>query len=330
MRRRIKIMLALSVCVFLTLACAIAAPGVNIPVPSLTPNMTMTAVYQSGILGSLTPASEVKSIPTTTSVPETTATPVPSETSSPSPVPPTLTSTTVPSLTPTVSPPPTLTPKSRLPSRPGTQIAAAYFATPPTLDGNWDDWVTPEYLVTAVTYGAGNWVNSTDLQSSFRIGWDMNHLYIAAYVRDDVYAQNASGNDLYKGDSLEILLDTDLAVDYYYDVLSPDDYQLGISPGRGSINGPKEAYLWFPKYLQGGRGDIQVFSMQEPDGYLVEAAVPWSVFNATPIAGARYGFAFSVSDNDNTTANLQQSMISSAANRHLTRPMTWGELFLNP
>jgi len=62
--------------------------------------------------------------------------------------------------------------------------------------------------------------------------------------------------------------------------------------------------------------------------YRVEARIPWSVFNVTPSNGKHFGFALSVSDNDNSGWNEQQSMVSSAGNRHLTQPMTWGELML--
>jgi len=34
------------------------------------------------------------------------------------------------------------------------------------------------------------------------------------------------------------------------------------------------------------------------DGYLVEAAIPWSVLGVTPYGGLSMGFALSISDND--------------------------------
>ena len=62
--------------------------------------------------------------------------------------------------------------------------------------------------------------------------------------------------------------------------------------------------------------------------YRIEAAIPWSVFGVTPSVNSHFGFALSVSDNDDTGTNVQQSMASSASTRKLTDPTTWGELVL--
>jgi hypothetical protein len=60
----------------------------------------------------------------------------------------------------------------------------------------------------------------------------------------------------------------------------------------------------------------------------MEVAIPWSVLGLSPTANWRYGFAFGVSDNDNTTSNEQQSMVSNVQDRKLTNPQTWGNLVL--
>lgn len=323
MKNQIKTGWAVIVLLGSMLACNLPIPGGQVELPATpTPDATMTAIFASGILGSLTPLPEVSDTPTSTHTPiPATLTPVPSETLTQTAVPPTITNT--------VTPPPTLTPGGPASGRPGPYVAAAYMGSAPNIDGNWDEWGVSEYPASAVVYGGNNWVNSDDLSSSFRIGWNANYLFIAAHVRDDVYAQNASGYDIYKGDSLEILLDTNLSGDFYYNVLSADDYQLGISAGRPDVNGTKEAYLWFPRSLQGAKTNVQIAAVSVSGGYQVEAAIPWGVFNVAPYAGLRMGFSFSVSDNDNTSTNIQQSMISNNGGRHLTLPMTWGELYLS-
>jgi len=48
----------------------------------------------------------------------------------------------------------------------------------------------------------------------------------------------------------------------------------------------------------------------------------------TPTKGLHIGFAVSVSDNDKTGENLQQTMISTTATRDFLDPTTWGELVL--
>ncbi|MCC6148307.1 MAG: hypothetical protein IT308_12165 [Anaerolineaceae bacterium] len=305
---------------FLTsLACALpfgAPPATDMPP---TPNWTMTALFSSGILGSLTPEPEEKIEETSIS------TLPPTLTLTPEVIAPTLTETPAPTFTiaPTTAVPPTAAPV-----RPGP-VALAYFTNqPPVLDGNWDDFKPVEYGAGYVTYGAASWSGAQDLSSSFRLEWDNQFFYVAARVIDDVYVQNSTGNYLYLGDSLEILLDTDLYGDFYANQLTEDDFQLGISPGLYGVSGVKEAYLWYPRSVRGTRTQVVAASTAIAGGYQVEAAIPWGVFNLVPAEGDHYGFAFSVSDNDKTGTSIQQSMVSNNANRHLTMPMTWGELVL--
>jgi hypothetical protein len=214
--------------------------------------------------------------------------------------------------------------------RPRSPVVAKFLNTPPTLDGDWSEWkdLTTEYPATNVVYGRANWANEDDLAGSFHVGWDNNNLYVAVKVRDDQYVQKASGENIFKGDCIEILLDTKLQNDYYFAELSPDDFQLGISPGNPDPNGTREAYLWFPTSVKGSKTNVKVASRLENGIYRVEAAIPWSVFEVTPAAGAHMGFAVSVSDNDNTGENVQQSMVSNVAGRSLADPTTWGDLLL--
>jgi hypothetical protein len=161
-----------------------------------------------------------------------------------------------------------------------------------------------------------------------RVGWDKNYLYLGVRVIDATYVQNASGANLYKGDSVEILLDTNVSADYYLASLSSDDYQLGISPGSPTAGQNMAAYLWYPASAEGPRGNVLIAARPRDDGYVIEAAIPWGIFGVTPFNGQHFGFAFSVSDNDNPNQNVQQSMVSSSPIRILTDPTTWGDLVL--
>ena len=215
-------------------------------------------------------------------------------------------------------------------ARATNQVVANFLSTAPTLDGDWAEWKdkTKEYPANYVTFGKTNWTNEDDLSSSFHVGWDNTYLYIAVKVHDDQYVQNATGANLYKGDSVEVLVDTKLREDYYTTQLSADDFQLGISPGRPDTNGAKEAYLWFPSNIAGGRDNVKIASRKEDGVYRLEAAIPWSVLEMTPSAGMHVGFALSVSDNDKSGENAQQTLVSSSPSRSLVDPTTWGDLQL--
>lgn len=191
-----------------------------------------------------------------------------------------------------------------------------------------DDWDLERYTISNVVFGANRWSGADDLSARVMLGWDDHNFYIAARVVDDVYVQGASEEDLFKGDSLEILIDTRVSRDYHQASLSSDDYQLGISPGQPTPGTDTEAYLWYPTSREGSQVKVKIGVTSTDNGYRIEVRIPWEIFGITPDIGDHYGFAISVSDNDRSGQNVQQSMISSAANRVLTDPRTWGDLVL--
>jgi hypothetical protein len=142
--------------------------------------------------------------------------------------------------------------------------------------------------------------------------------------------QTQTGEAIFKGDSLEILLDADLGGDYSSQRLSADDFQLGLTPGEQKIGGP-DAYLWFPSSQAGRPAGVAVAAHQDEtgNGYYLEAAIPWSVFGLAPAAGNRFGFTLSSSDDDTPDSAEQQSMISTSPVRALANPTTWGTLVLD-
>ena len=310
-----------------SMACTLPGQVAQIEATS-TPNMTMTALFAPP--GNI--ATPTLYAPMVTLLPADSAgpldlSPTPNETQ---------TYTPEASETPTTTLPPTQTPIPASTAtaawspcyRSGERFNANYFSSPPVIDGDWSEWSSTQYPATYVFYGADRWANSDDLSASFQVGWDYQNLYVAAKVGDERYVQNASGADIYKGDSLEILLDANLCGDYYStDINSGDDFQIGISPGNPGVTGNREAFLWFPQSQAGSRS-VAISAIQSGGIYRVEAAIPWSVFGASPFSGQTYGFSFAVSDNDDPSQNVQESMISAVVARRLTNPTTWGTLIL--
>jgi hypothetical protein len=301
------------------------------PTPDL--DLTMTALFAPG--GQYGPSLTPNVPPTETPVPVLPSnTPIP-----PMPVPPTTTpvpatATSAPGTVPTVVPTfltPTKTPVVL--TRTSPVVDAAYLANSPDLDGVWDEWNNKAYSFTSVVYGKDSWTGEADLQGSYRLGWDEDYLYVAVKVLDDQYVQNASGQDIYKGDSIELLIDTNLQDDFYYDRLSADDYQLGLSPGNDKPGEDEEAYLWFPSSVAGSRSKVKIAAVGGTDSegrklYRLEAAIPWSVLGITPYRGLTMGFLIGVSDNDKEGSTNQQTLISSSPYRVLVDPTTWGQVTL--
>jgi hypothetical protein len=194
----------------------------------------------------------------------------------------------------------------------------------------WDEWETPAFAIRSLVYNrtTSTWEGNNDLEGSFRIGWDQTALYLAVKVNDDIFSQKATGKDLFKGDSIELLLDTDLNNDYSVPLLNSDDYQLGISPGVLPAGTGREAYLWYPQNVAGARTQVTISSVGGDGAWRIEAAIPWSVFGITPTAGMKFGFAVSISDCDDRDAACQDSMVSTSPKRNFSNPTTWGTLTL--
>ncbi|MBN2149049.1 MAG: hypothetical protein JW726_16815 [Anaerolineales bacterium] len=334
MNRKSKLSLVSMVVLCSILACSTPTAAPPTP-PFTTPDLTLTAIFSVLYITPTTSPPTLPPPPTDTPVPPAfteTATLIPSVTEDI--LGPTLTSivqtqTAIASIPPSSTPTKTPIPASATPmARPGSTITAAYLDDAPEIDGKLGDWNLNSYSVLAVTYGNNLWDNEEDLSATAMFGWDEDHFYIASRVTDEDYVQNAGGKDLYLGDSLELLLDTDLLADFYVNSLSPDDFQLGISPGSPEPGDDPESYLWFPRAIEGDRDEVEVAALRVDDGWNVEAAIPWDVFEMEPVAGRHYGFVFSISDNDRTGKKEQQTMISTIATRKLTDPTTWGDLIL--
>lgn len=323
MKRSIFVVISIILAVLVTSACS---SGISYQsAAQATPNMTLTALFNTSleIPATVTPIYIIV-------------------TSTPEPVTPTATETET--ATPTEEPTekPTNTPVNPGPNQPvqqqpstdqrtGAVMEAGYISFDPDIDGSWSEWkdYTTQYTVSYVVYGANHWSGSDDLEASYAAVWDYDYLYIGVKVHDDKYVQNAEGQFLYEGDSIEILLDTNLNGDYYYQALSSDDYQLGISAGNDDDIDP-EAFLWFPSSKAGSRSNVDIGFTVDADGvYRYEVRIPWSVFGVTPSSGMRLGIAVSVSDNDDPNKNVQQTMVSSARYRVLTNPTTWGIIVLD-
>lgn len=341
---RRKFSLIAAVLLLSILACNMPQANPSTPFAFATPDLTLTSVFDPNVLPSATfplPGTPV-STPTSGSAAALTpglpsASPAPaSETAAPaSPTTAPATATFMPA-SPTAIPPSATTAPTQTPvsfagpgARQNTSVMALYMTSEAKIDGVFDEWNMERYPVTSLVAGGSNWGGEADLSGNIMAAWDEEFLYIAARVRDDLFVENATGERLYEGDSVEILFDGDVATDYYLDSLSGDDYQIGISPGMGTLNNAPENYLWYPRSISGFYRRVKASAMGTENGYRLEMKIPWFVFNVTPANGQHYGFAFSISDNDNPNRNAQQSMVSNVATRVLTDPTTWGDLILS-
>lgn len=211
----------------------------------------------------------------------------------------------------------------------GAVLSALRRNTPPNIDGNQDDWpASLPYAIDQIVFGEASWQGTGDQRGSFNAMWDEANLYLYVVVNDDAHVQTDAGVTLYRGDSLELQFDADLAGDFDVATLNGDDYQLGFSPG--SSRQSPENYFWNPSERRGQPTGILLSTRAAGDsgGYIAEIAIPWQLFGVSPAVGRRYGFALNSSDNDSPGTQEQQSMLSSVTTRRLLDPTTWGTLEL--
>lgn len=197
------------------------------------------------------------------------------------------------------------------------------------IDGSLDEWGEPIAISNVIVYSSSQWDGSDDVEANWYLSWDEQALYVAALVIDDTHAQYSQGAESFRGDSLELQLDTDRAGDFGNGI-SADEVQLELSPGNfGDI--PPQAWRFVGSnsgvYLDAPSASISVAASEAPFGYFIEARIPWSDLNVTPSAGLVIGANLNVNDND-TAAPLQELMKSNVATRSYANPTTWGSLTL--
>jgi hypothetical protein len=212
------------------------------------------------------------------------------------------------------------------------QVFAARTDVAPTIDGLASEWASSQAFESSfIVFQDPSWDGSDDLTALWRFAWDDAFLYFLVEVADDIHVQTQSGNQLFRGDSVDIQFDTQLAADFG-DNLSPDDHQITFSPGDFLSNPPS---AWHFQGTEGGQildapggHHVALQATQVSGGYLLEAAVPWSDLGLTPSSGLVIGMSLNANDNDTSGTAVQEIMKSHVPSRTLTDPSSWGSLTL--
>lgn len=211
-------------------------------------------------------------------------------------------------------------------------VTAVRLTTPPTIDGAVNDWPSLAPVASShQVYNANSWDRTDDLSAVWMLGWDNANLYIQVVIEDDTHVQTQTGNQIFKGDSVDMQIDTQRAGDYGTAV-SPDDFQITFSPGNFA-NLPASAFRFqgtsAGRMLDAAGGNnITVAAQQTAVGYTLEAAIPWSDLNTTPEAGLILGLSLNASDNDVVGTAVQEVMKSHVSTRRFSDPTSWGTVTL--
>jgi len=211
-------------------------------------------------------------------------------------------------------------------------VVAVRLAAPPLIDGLLDEWgEVPVFESAHLVYQFSGWDGTDDLTALWRLAWDVSNLYISVEVADNVHVQTQTGNQIFRGDSIDVQFDTNREGDWGPG-LSPDDFQITFSPGDFATL-PPSAFR-FQGTASGqildapGGHHVNLQAQQTATGYRIEAAVPWGDLNLTPAEGLVIGLALNANDNDSPSTAVQEVMKSHIATRTLTDPSGWGTLTL--
>lgn len=246
------------------------------------------------------------------------------ETPSPGPAP------TQPPLAPTVT---LASPaaEATLEEGPGGAIEAQRASSATRIDGDLSDWAdSAAYGSTFIVFNDEGWDRTDDVIAYWRLGWDDENLYVAAQVEDDTHVQTQQGNTIFMGDGLSIQIDTQRDSDLGPS-LSPDDYQINLSPGDFDRN-PPAAYAFRGNesgtLVDMASQNIRLSALETEEGYTLEAAIPWSDLGVAPATGMRLGIALNVNDNDTPGTAVQEVMKSHIPTRRFSDPTSWGLIVL--
>jgi len=166
----------------------------------------------------------------------------------------------------------------------GGTLHCVSLISPPVIDGQLSDWPAAESIeltrYTAYTF-IGSLVDTNDLSSLIRSGWDDQHVYFAIQVTDDVLV--ADSTDVWRDDGVEIGLDG-LNDDYAW---GWDDHQYTVvADGRRTDRSTVTS-------------DITAAVYQYQGGYNVEVAIPMSkLISGSPISGTVMGLTIGLHDDD--------------------------------
>ena len=181
-----------------------------------------------------------------------------------------------------------------------------------TIDGDLEDWnMVPDKIILNgkdhVTYGTDKWKDKTDLSATVQLAWRPEALWMAATVTDDIFRQTQRGMNLWKGDHIELYLDTAPDTDPAQKNFGDRQFLVALSPGNFNRTGDAltdikpEIYVFLPAGTS-AEGS-QIAARRTPNGYIIEAAIPWKIFNFKPQTGLPLALEAAVSDTDTQEAS---------------------------
>lgn len=169
------------------------------------------------------------------------------------------------------------------------------FQTKPIkLDGDLNEWTHAEVMKYELEHSLekGICINDDDLWVESRLLWDSKYLYIALEVQDQKIINPFHGDQIYKGDVVEIFIDPDKNKLIWG---FARDFQIGISPvlEKKKI----KTWAWF-QHKEPLLEELNVYVKQTAKGYIIEAGIAWDFLGIEPKKGLSFGISPAIHDVD--------------------------------
>ncbi len=179
------------------------------------------------------------------------------------------------------------------------KLGVAKKTTEIKLDGNLDEWEGQAAisLITAEQAQGQTWGGPDDLSAKVYLQWDIEALYLAVEVRDDLHFQPYENSSAWQADSIQLAVDT--LFDRKSGGYASDDYEYGLILHK---NGP---LIWCWQAAEGKKAgkieNVSLAAKRDDNEKLTnyEAKFPWSeLVPALPGSDRKMGFTILVNDND--------------------------------
>lgn len=186
------------------------------------------------------------------------------------------------------------------------------------IDGNLNEWPTAA-LISFEPRNAGR------SSGVLYFMYDQDNLYIAGEVKDGSPAlNNQTGGNVYKGDGIEVFINTDPNADPNRNSMGPDDRQFDINPGTQST------WCWQNNAaIEGAEVVFKKTDFGETEtGYVVEAKIPLKSLNPkfAFVPGNQISFAAAIdfSNDDGTDRDVQATWNHGPDAPLFAYPNLWG------
>ena len=172
------------------------------------------------------------------------------------------------------------------------------------------------------TLNGTGWKGPDDLSAAICISWNERAFFVCGEVIDDIQFQQSRGKDIWKGDHLELWLDTELKYDSGRTVANEFTYHFGIS--AGDFEGiASDVYLWKPKNRENNLYGINWATQKTPKGYSFEIQIPWEFLHVeNPSLGYSLRINVDLSDTDNLSRE-KKTLMSTSPTRVSSDPTTF-------